>query len=315
MKGQLFAVALGTLMLTACSNDENFPGEGTDKSVAQFSATIDEPGTRAVSTSWEANDGIGISGKSGDTEYTNVCYLTTAGDGNFAPKNASETIYYQDDKTVNFTAYWPWNDLQGATTISADTWQQANQKTFDFLWAQAEGSKASNKVSFSFSHKMAELTLTIKCGNDVSFEEVKAAILSLEGFKNNGSFDVVSGNATASGSTSSKWTFAGNTTKTDYNAPSSTSDASETVTYDLIVFPQEFTDALPFHAELEGQQTFSTTLDFTSANATKDTNAKNEWVAGRRYYMGIILNKTGITVEGCTIKAWQGVQGGDVIAK
>ena len=315
MKGQLFAFALGTLMLTACSNDDIFTEEGTNKSVAQFSATIDEPITRGTPTAWAANDAIGISGTSGATEYTNVNYVTTRGDGNFTPKNESETIYYQDDKTVNFTAYYPWNDLNGATTISADTWKQANQKTFDFLWAQAEGSKASNKVSFSFGHKMSQLTLTIKCGDDVSYEDVKAAILSLEGFKNNGSFDVVSGTATASGDASGKWTFANNTAKTDYNALYTASDASKEVKYDLIVFPQEFTEALPFYAEVEGQQTFKATLDFTSANAERDTNAKNEWVAGRRYYMRIFLNKTGITVEGCTINAWQAVDGGDVTAK
>lgn len=313
MNGKLYAFALGTLVLTACSNDENLPGDGADRSAALFSATIDVPATRATNTAWEAGDEIGISGDTGTTQHTNVCHFTD-GDGRFEPKNGSEKIYFEDDSEVTFTAYWPWNDLKEATSVTADTRRQAEQKQFDFLWAQAKGSQSGNEVAFRFAHKMAKVAFTIKCGAGVSYEEVKAAALSLEGFRHEGSFDVTTGDAAATGKECTTWTFAGSTTAAD-NAPFTTDDQAHTVTYNLILFPQAFAGPLPFRAELAGGQTLSATLDFTDANGTKDENPKNEWVPGRRYDMGIVLNKTGISVEGSTVMPWEKTNGGNVDAK
>lgn len=314
---KVIAAAVSPLMLTACHNEDVIPGGASIQDMARFSATIAGPVTRAYDTSWDADDEIGISGTSGEVQYTNVCYFTSGSNGNFNPKDESEKIYFQDNNEVTFTAYYPWNDLKGGTTITADTRQQAEQKRFDFLWAQKEGSKAAPDVAFSFAHKMAKVVLTVKCGADVSYDEVKAAVLTLDGFKHEGSFDVTTGVAEATGSESLQWKFAGNAeTDVKNNAPFKCDDTNQTVSYTLILFPQTFEAALPFTAELTGKQSFTANLDFTTANAEIDkTNAKNEWVAGRQYNMGIVLNKTGIEVEGCTIAPWEEVPGGDFSAE
>lgn len=314
LKCKMIAAAACTLMLTACNHDEAVPS-GTDApGMAHFSATIDGTATRTYDQSWEQKDEIGISGTSGDKTYTNVRYLTEGGNGTFAPKNESEKIYYQTDADVTFTAYYPWNDLQDeATTISANTWRQAEQKKFDFLWAQAKGSKKSPNVDFKFAHKMAKVVLTVKKGSDVSYDEVKAAKLMLDGFKHIGSFDVVAGTAEATGNDSGMWEFANNEDDKEHNAP--ITEDGKTVSYTLIFFPQVFEKALPFTATLTDKQSFTANLDFTNANAGKDEQPKNEWVAGRQYNMGIVLNKTGITVEGCTIAPWEEVNGGNVDAQ
>lgn len=312
----MIAAAACTLMLMACNHDEAAPIGADATGMARFSATIDGTATRAYDQNWEQDDEIGISGTSGDKTYTNVCYLTEGGNGTFAPKNESEKIYYQTDEEVTFTAYYPWNDLQdGAAAIGVDTWRQAEQKKFDFLRAQAKGSKTSPNVAFKFAHKMAKVVLTVKKGSDVSYDEVKAAKLMLEGFKHIGSFDVVAGTAEATGNESGMWEFANNEDNEEYNAPSRNDIQKETVSYTLIFFPQEFESALSFTATLTDKQSFTANLDFTNANAGKDEQPKNEWVAGRQYNMGIVLNKTGITVEGCTIDKWDEVNGGDVDAQ
>lgn len=311
----MMAAAAVTIMLAGCNSEEGLPAGESVQGVAHFSATIHAPGTRAYDQSWEANDEIGISGTSGDKAYTNVCYLTEGGNGSFTPKG--EKIYFQDDNEVTFTAYYPWNDLQGgATTITADTWGQREQKKFDFLWAQAKGSKESPDVAFTFAHKMAKVVLTVKCGDDVSYEEVKNAVLMLDGFKHGGSFNVTTGAAEATGAESAMWEFANNADEDVYNAPFKRDDEKHTVSYSLIFFPQVFDSALPFTATLTGEQFFTANLDFKNANAEKDKEqAKNEWVAGRQYNMGVVLNKTGIAVEGCTIAPWEEVPGGDFSAE
>lgn len=303
----LFAAA--ALALTACSNEDNDGVQGDDsQNTPRFSATIGTSQSRAFDTFWEAGDAIGISGTTGSMTYTNVSY-TTGGDGNFTVTTSGTEIYYQDNSSVTFTAYYPYD----ATSHTADTWMQARQKHFDFLWSQATGSKVSRDVVFSFAHRMSKLVLTVKRGADISFDEVKSAVLSLEGFRHEGSFNVTDGSTTASGNTST-FDFA-NAATTDHNAPFKTNENAGTVTYTLIFFPQEFTATLPFTATITGMQSFTAALDFTSANAIKDAEAKNEWVAGRQYNLGVTLNKTSISVNGCTIQPWDEVNGGEFDAE
>ena len=310
----IFIATLAAAVLATCNNDENNVID-SGSSQATFTASIDgQVNTRAYDQTWEADDAIGISGTSGGTTYTNVQYVTTGGNGNFTAGTQGNEIYYQDDNSVIFTAYYPWTNLAAdAITITADTRAQASQNDFDFLWSQQTGSKVSPNVQFLFAHKMVKLVLTIRKGDGVSYQEVQDAVLSLGGFRNNGSFNVTDGTTSTADDLATDWTFTGNTTETGYNAPSSKDDAAETVAYTLILFPQEFSSPLPITA-ITGGQSFSATLDFTAANVDAgDTDAKNEWVAGRQYNLSVTLHKTGITVNGSTIQGWEEADGGNVV--
>ena len=311
----IFMATLAAAVLTACNNDENNVID-TGSSQATFTAAIDgQVNTRAFDQTWEAGDAIGISGTSGSTTYTNVRYVTTGGNGDFTVGTPGNEIYYQDDNSVTFTAYYPWANLAAdATTITADTRAQASQSDFDFLWSRQTGSKASPNVQFIFAHKMAKLVLTIQKGNDVSYQEVQDAVLSLGGFKYSGTFNVTDGTTSTADDLATGWTFAGNTSETGYNAPFVPNATAESVSYTLILFPQEFSSPLPITATLTGMQSFSATLDFTAANVDAgDTDAKNEWVAGRQYNLSVTLHKTGITVNGSTIQGWEEADGGNVV--
>lgn len=310
-----FAIIAAALSLAACNNDENLT---PDKSEVQplFTGSIGEMKTRAYDQTWEATDPIGISGKSGDVTYTNVCHVTENGDGNFRP--TAEPIYFQTTDDVTFTAYYPWKNLvEGVTTITASTLGQTDQKTFDFLFATAVGSKANHNVAFNFQHCMAKLVLTLKPGAGVSYEEVKAAQVTLANFLQEGAFDVTSGVATASGTPCTQWNFNNNVDNPVYNAPFMENETNKTLTYSLILFPQSFEGAaskMVFTATLA--QDLTAEIDFTSANTDAgDTDAKNELVAGRQYNIPVTLNKTSLTVGACTIADWTPANGGDVSAE
>lgn len=311
-----FAVIAAVLSLAACNNDESFTSN-KDSVQPLFTGSIGEMKTRAYDQTWEAADQIGISGKSGEVTYTNVCHVTENGDGNFKP--TAEPIYFQTTDDVTFTAYYPWNDLaEGATTITASTLGQANQKTFDFLFATAVGSKANHNVAFNFKHCMAKLVLTLKPGAGVSYEEVKAAQVMLENFLYEGTFNVTNGVATASGNIVVMQPINGNTGEdVVQNAPFVENEAGKTLTYSLILFPQSFegaADKMVFTATLA--QDLTAEIDFTSANTDAgDTDAKNELVAGRQYNIPVTLNKTSLTVGTCTIANWTTANGGNVSAE
>lgn len=307
------------LALTACNNDEYAPDGSDGNAPVSFTASIaGQQVSRAIDNTWENGDQIGISGTSGTVAYNNVAYQTTVGDGIFTVTTPNTDIYYQTTDDVHFTAYYPWNNLAtGATTISADTWGQADQKTFDFLWAQGTGNKAAKNVAFNFNHKMAKLALTVKAGTGVNFDEVKAAGLMLSEYLYKGSFDITTGVATAdAASPAAFWTFANNPAENKaYDAPYSIDNDKQTITYSLILFPQSFDEGFKMEFSADLVQLLSTDLDFTTANADAgDTSAKNELVAGRQYNLSIVLNKTGLTVTGCTISNWVNVNGGEFSA-
>lgn len=164
---------------------------------------------------------------------------------------------------------------------------------------------------------MAKLVLTIKKGADVSYDEVKEALISLSGVKTDGTFDITTGVAAAtSTSPVQTWCFANNTAEPTYNTAQVTNDTDETVSYTLILFPQSFSNGSPsVIAELTDRQSFTASLDFTAANtAAGDANATNSWVAGRQYNLSVTLHKTSLSVGECTIADWDEAGDSDVDA-
>lgn len=305
---KLLTLFTAALALAACSSSDERTSV-SDKVEAQFVATIDGK-TRAYDTYWDKADQIGVTGTSGEKAYSNVAYQTAAGDGKFAAVSDGSEIYFQDDNTVSFTAYYPWNS---STTITANTYNQKQQEQFDFLYASAQGSKASPLVSFRFAHKMSKVMLTLQCGDDVTYEELKAATISLAGFKNNGTFDGLTGMTTTTGDVTSAWLLAGNTANENYNAPISTNDTKETVAYQLILFPQDLAQEMTLVATLA--QSFKANIDLTTANKNGgDATPTNSLVAGRQYNLKVTLSKTALIVNDCTIENWDEVDGGTFMA-
>ena len=291
--------ALAIMTLAGCGNENNEPEVTGRKDCPDFTATISGVQTRAFNQQWEQEDEIGISG----ANRTNVCYHTKGGDGIFTVETNGEQIYFKGEDEVTFTAYYPWDALAGgATTVNADTRRQASQKSFDFLWAHASGKKAAPTVTFNFAHRMAKVVLTIKPGKGMSYDEIKAARLSLKGFRHTGTFNVADGSTAVKNDNEGDWTF---TEGDAYKAPAVFDDAQSTATYSLIFFPQTLQEPMAFLAELPENNNFKAEIDFTKANSEKDgASAKNEWVAGRQYNLSVTLNRTSITLGECVINPW-----------
>lgn len=301
-KTTLLTIALAAT-LTACNNDNPTPNTGADE--PNFTASI-ATAARAYDSAWESGDIIGISGQSGDKTYSNLKYTT---DGTGAFTAAGDHIYFQDNAEVTFTAYYPWSDA----AATADTRLQASQKAFDYLWAQASGSKANPNVAFNFAHKMSKVVITARCGNDVTFDEVKKAVLSLGEFNTSATFDRATGVVTSGDATT--LTFANNNTA-EQNAPATVNDAASTIAYTLIVAPQSFANALTFIATQPGVQTYTAAIDFTAANRNAGiADPRNEWLAGYQYDIAVTIHKTGVSIQGCTITAWTEADGGNFDAK
>lgn len=302
-----FLTAIASLTLASCLEDNGGTVQPETLKTPLFSASIE--GSRAYDRTWEKGDRIGICGKTGDRDYHNVPYHTPGADGRFEILNKGEEIYFQDPEEVTFTAYYPHNAASHATradesAFRADTRRQGEQREFDFLFAMAKGSKQKPQVDFLFQHRMTKITFTVKCGTDVSYEEVKSAILSLDYVAGEGTFDTHTGEAKAS-ATLNSWSFS-NTDKPEANVKAVIDEYNNTVSYSLILFPQVFEYPVSVGATFPGTLTFKAAIDFTEANRNAgDKDPKHEWVANRQYNIGLVLHKTGFSVEGVSISGWQ----------
>ena len=152
---------------------------------------------------------------------------------------------------------------------------------------------------------MSKVVITARCGSDVTYDEVKKAVLALGEFNTSAAFDRATGIVTSKDAAT--LTFANNATA-EQNAPAIADDAAKTVAYTLIVAPQSFGSALTFTATQPGAQTYTAAIDFTAAN-------RNEWLAGYQYDIAVTIHKTGVSIQGCTITAWTEADGGNFDAK
>jgi hypothetical protein len=231
---------------------------------------------------------------SGETVYSNVAYVTAAGNGAFAPVNAGEAITYMTDGRVNFTAYHPWQE--GATSvIEFSTADQSRQSSFDYLYGTGSGIYTSPKVNIAFRHAMSKMVFTLKPGGGMSYEQLKAVTMTMSGLVLQGSFNVATGEAAASPQSKVGSIVA------DADSPRTESSDDSTVAYTLIVFPQQPGQALKLTFGYEGA-TFNTTLSLPDENTLQ---------SGMEYDVAVVINRTSVAIEGCTIAGWENVAGGD----
>ena len=177
------------------------------------------------------------------------------------------------------------------------------------------GSKSSPLISFtdntaaggsdcSFKHKMARLILKVQVSAADGFTDpsvLRFANYKLGGLIHEGTFDILTGTASATGSVVNDWmliestypTPTTNTVKykcvTDYNVNTGV------MTLTMILLPQTLTDFL--------------SLDITPDDGENQTYSNKDLIkpaleAGYSYTYTITVKKTGLTISGSTIENW-----------
>lgn len=161
MKTNYLFIGMAALMIAACSNNENEPQVDDGRIAVSFAGEITLP--RAMTDTWEANDGIGIymlehGMKTVTDGATNRKYVTTAGDGKFTPAGTEQTIYFplNADEKVDFIAYYPQTDLTGHI-YKVDVSDQKVPADIDLLRSDnATGKdKSTNTVDLKFFHRLS----------------------------------------------------------------------------------------------------------------------------------------------------------------
>lgn len=277
------AVALATLLLTACQNDEETMQ--TDARVAlQVTSGIQ---TRAYDDQWEKGDEIGIFGfTQGDAPaqaYPNVRYVTKSGNGTFTPDGT--TIYLPtDDSYLNFVAYYPHTTSLTADGIYAvDVTDQSIQKDIDLMAAsKLSANRIKNTVAFKFEHKLSKIVFNFADGDGIALSELAGMKVQLTNQQPKALFDVTKPDGEVVVGMDSPIDI---TLLTDANGTSS----------EGIVLPSANFDNMTLHLELaDGGSFFNWDLNNSKAD---------KFEAGKKYVYDITVNKSRLDVT-ATIEDW-----------
>lgn len=163
MRKSILFASMAALIMSSCSSNEFDFGGSDAGSKLQVSASIHELQTRAHDTSWDANDAIGVSDAD---KNTNVKYVTTSGDGVFTSDNV---IYLLGDENHSFTAYYPYNE-----SVTAENKIITFDKPADYMYGTASATRQNPNASFTFTHKMSELSFTVTDGTSTNSSSAKA---------------------------------------------------------------------------------------------------------------------------------------------
>ncbi len=248
------------MIMSSCTNNELDFGSSDAGSKLQVSASIHEMTSRAHDTSWEANDAIGVSD---DGTNTNVKYVTNSGDGVFS---SDQTIYLLGDENHSFTAYYPYSE-----TVTADNKVITFTQPADYMYGTATATRQSPNAAFTFTHKMSELSFTVKdASSTTSSAKASASTRSSEGE------DASSSTTTTSTITLHNVILDGNFNTSTGTVTAGTSKSDYTVNFTLgektsiILPPQTFTDNKVEITVTNNGKTYGGTLSLEKSEESKD---------------------------------------------
>ena len=308
----LAALALA-LALTACNNNDDTDGKvEMEPTEVRFFGEINGATNRAAGTVWTTNDAIGITGTSGIT-YTNIKYAYTGESGTlFTAVTPTNTIYYQNDEEVSFTAYYPFGGTekvtpekvtktltaadQDATNMSVDS-KFTPQSQIDFLYGTGKGQRTTDngKVAFQFEHKMSKLVLKFIEGGEVDLDQMSQ--YTLKSLEMTGTFNPTDGTAAAGGTSSVKELTI-----------SKTGSYFSDNTSSLILFPQTATSAT-----LEvtvGDKKYTAALNLPTKGGGSDKGLES----GKSYTYNVTVGFREMTISPADITDWEAVRDENVDA-
>lgn len=284
---KFFALALLAGAMVSCSSEDATPSTPTDKVAAQFNGGI-YVRTRAVGSSWSANDKIGIfMTKAGESlaaaniseGIDNVPYQTDGGLA-FSPVSGGKTVYFPIEGDVDFYSYYPQttiNDYKVALNVA----DQTSQEAIDFMYAKATGcNKSTPQVELIFNHQLSNLVLDLQPGDGLSQEDLANLTIKVKNQNTTATYNLADG------------TISGEGTPADITMHTTTPGKK----YEAILLPTPET---------------SRVLEF---NLNNGHDAPFVWTmptkldGGSKYYYTVVkLSRTAVEVSG-TIVPWNEVK-------
>lgn len=180
-KFSFLSLPLLALLLSSCAQQVELTEETEERIYPDFVASA--PHLRVLDDRWEAGDQIGIF----SSRETDVPYVTTHGDGAFAPRSDRRISMAPEGET--FRAYYPYS-YGGGGSVSFDLRDHCA-----LLYGEGKGGKGETQVELSFSHRLSQIR--VRLVSEIEGLDLSDATVELLGYRSGGLMDKRSGAITA----------------------------------------------------------------------------------------------------------------------
>ena len=246
------------------------------------------PETRLNANGFVNNDLFGVytttgkmgSNKKADPENAKYIYK----DGNIEAADESNTIYWENNKSMKIYAYYPYDksnsvsDTDHTFTIPTDQSNELNYYKSDFLRAVREDVEiTSSPVGMTFYHLMSKVSVTITHDSSFADDDFNklTKVLTINGVEDSGKVDISKGEVAVS----SKKESLSFTTLANGN------------TFSAIIFPQNRED-VKFRLKL-GDDYYSSTIDIAYESGKE-----------YKYTFTVTKNEGALTLKSTEIEGW-----------
>jgi endonuclease G len=226
------------------------------------------------------HNGQELSATSIAEKVENYQQVTEKGDGVFVGATPAEDAYFPvDGSAVDFVAYYPYKKTISGFSYPIDVTSQSDLTAIDLLYSDnvVNLTKAAPQVAFTFSHRLANLVVTLTAGDGLTTADLTNAKVSLSGQKTQGSMALATGIVTPSTAQTAKQII-------DFKMTGTSASA--------IVLPSAATEGRKLIMTFSTGEVFEWGIPSTTA-----------FDSGSRYIYHITLNRTKIYVTS-TITDW-----------
>ena len=166
------AIALVTLGLTACQQDDFTPQGGNDEIRISFTSDAIQTRVNTLGTGdkWENGDQILVVNVANDVGAT----FTASVASESASWTQDKKLYWEGDGSNTLLASYPAGSGYGSFTLPTDQSDELKLKSADYMNAYCVGSKSQGAVTFAMQHRMAMITATY----DIKNEFAQGTVLS-----------------------------------------------------------------------------------------------------------------------------------------
>ena len=159
------ALALVTLGLTACQQEDDFTPQGGGDEI-RISFTTDAIQTRVntlgTGDKWENGDQILVVNTGNDANATFTASLANES----VSWTQDKKLYWDGDGNNTLLASYPAGCEYGTFTLPTDQSDEPKLKSADYMNAYCVGSKSQGAVKFAMQHRMAMITATYTVENE-----------------------------------------------------------------------------------------------------------------------------------------------------
>ena len=158
------AIALVTLGLTACQQDDFTPQGGNDEIRISFTSDAIQTRVNTLGTGdkWENGDQILVVNTA-----SNVDAIFTASVANESTSwTQDKKLYWDGDGSHTLLASYPAGSGYGSFTLPTDQNNELKLKSADYMNAYCVSSKSQGAVTFAMQHRMAMITATYDIKNE-----------------------------------------------------------------------------------------------------------------------------------------------------